>query len=305
MRFPRLAPAVVLSVLLGVPSPVRGQTPEASSLHSQALAAFSARDYERARTLARQACEGGVAQSCALLGMLMEGGQGGAADPEGALPYFRRACDGGVPTACAYLESRGLSAAPPEPPVSAQPVAPAPSRAPVRDLATVGFYGSGMQLQGAEAQGGDALPAGWEVEFAGLQSVSGTSLVWGWGLGYHQTPFFAYEGGGRQDLVSKGLTTRFLFGLRLPMGASADLILHGGAFAGMVETYAIDGEDTLEDVKFFGGHRGGLAGAALRLGNVIVFGRYQHDLNPLYPAELDGEFERSGFQAGVGLVRVF
>lgn len=304
MRIHPFVSALALTAALGLPLPARAQSPEASTAHNEALVAFNARDYARARTFARQACDGGVAQSCALLGMLMESGQGGPADPGGALPYFRRACDGGVPTACAYLESRGLSAAPPEPPASAQPAAPARARTPVRDLGAVGLYGGALQLQGADVQGDDALSMGWEAGLAALQSVSGTSLVWGWGIGYHQTPFFRYEGGSRQEVVSKGLNNHFTLGLRLPLGGSADLILSGGAFVGMVESYAIDGEDTLEEIPVLG-HMGGLAGATLRLGNLVVFGRYQHDMNPLLTAEYDGEFKRTGFQAGVALMRVF
>jgi len=59
--------------------------------------------YDRARPLFEQACNGGKVNACASLGYLYDAGKGGVQDYERASVAYQKACDGGVVSSCTSL----------------------------------------------------------------------------------------------------------------------------------------------------------------------------------------------------------
>ncbi len=62
-----------------------------------------AQDYKKASVYYQKACDLGVASSCTSLGILYEYGHGVAQDYGQARTYYEKGCDGGYPSGCSYL----------------------------------------------------------------------------------------------------------------------------------------------------------------------------------------------------------
>ena len=80
----------------------------------EALKSYQARDYAAARTEAASAADAGDARASLLLGVMVQAGQGGAADAEQAVAHFEKAARGGIVGAYSKLAqaySRGAGVA--------------------------------------------------------------------------------------------------------------------------------------------------------------------------------------------------
>jgi len=62
-----------------------------------------AQDYQRASAAYKKACDGGIAGSCTSLGILYEYGHGVTQDYGQARTYYEKGCNGGYATGCSYL----------------------------------------------------------------------------------------------------------------------------------------------------------------------------------------------------------
>jgi len=78
------------------------QTPD---VYEQAKRAYDHKEYEPARVLFKQSCDGGNTAGCNYLGYLLSQGLGGATDTITAQGIFTKACDGGNVSSCASLGS--------------------------------------------------------------------------------------------------------------------------------------------------------------------------------------------------------
>jgi uncharacterized protein len=85
-------------IMCAAASPVTAQSPKKN--YEQGLAAYNAGQFESARVLYGKACDGGVAGSCANLGLMLKQGEGGAKDLAKAKEKFAKACQLGLKEAC-------------------------------------------------------------------------------------------------------------------------------------------------------------------------------------------------------------
>ena len=75
------------------------------SSYDQGKTAFNSNQYDQARRLFTQACEGGNMNACSYLGVLYDKGLGGSTDEQTALKLFQKACDQGYLSSCTNLGS--------------------------------------------------------------------------------------------------------------------------------------------------------------------------------------------------------
>ena len=72
----------------------------AAERFSQARALYNQKNYEEAKPLLEEACDGGVVYGCAILGTLYQNGWGAAQDYAQALKLYQKACDDGSGGGC-------------------------------------------------------------------------------------------------------------------------------------------------------------------------------------------------------------
>lgn len=97
-----------LSALLVFSAPANAQSGEQLSnagtdAFEQGVTAYRAQDHQTARGHFQTACEANHARGCAVLGLLLRDGMGGATDGFGARDLFHKACNGGYAAACGHL----------------------------------------------------------------------------------------------------------------------------------------------------------------------------------------------------------
>jgi hypothetical protein len=110
---PKPSPATALQPPPAKPTPIDiVRTPpikpppsklSAQASYEQAEAASKAEDFIQARTLFKDACDGGSAQACYRLGSLWSSGIGGDFDKEIAADFYAKGCDGRSGEACTQL----------------------------------------------------------------------------------------------------------------------------------------------------------------------------------------------------------
>src|SRR5262249_58552276 len=95
-------PVVLALLVVALPAcAAEARLPPAQAV-AQGMAAVRAAppDDARGARLFQEACEGGSAEGCYLLGSLIQVGRAGAADPARVAELQQRACEGGWAAAC-------------------------------------------------------------------------------------------------------------------------------------------------------------------------------------------------------------
>jgi hypothetical protein len=86
-------------------APQRAAKPPEPSAYDQGKAAYESKQYDQARTLFTQACDGGNLNACNYLGFIYANGQGIPPDAKTAQEIYQKACDQGNLLSCTSLGS--------------------------------------------------------------------------------------------------------------------------------------------------------------------------------------------------------